>query len=613
MSALAAASSRSTLGRGFLAIMHQLGNRYGYSRAMRFLTSAQLSGFRCYEESEPIELEHLNLFVGRNNAGKSALMLAIRRLMSVELQRHPRVANPWGAAFLGPSTYLKLAAGDRRAGAVETRFVLTVGTDAARVRGDIEGLTLPCEINATFDGRHGTILQSAGATFDPNTKSVRADMHSAVRMLAKLPIVVMPENRGLHRATSLRAPEQVDVREERIDADQLLPMLLHWHCSAPDRLVAWRDRASRVLDESIAVRIVPSDEALEIDVGGDGFRRIESLGAGVVGVLSYALAVTAHDGGLLLYEEPELHLHTAMQRRLVEDLYQACIDGNWQAMVTTHSNHVVDVERVPGIALFEVRRENGVSSIKPMGSNAGALRKLVVGLGARPSSLLQANAILWVEGPSDAIYLRFFLAKAMTEVGIALRYETDFAFAFFGGSLLSHERLTDAPVDALMKLLTVHGNSFVVIDSDRAANTDELGKQYAREFIEHCEYPERLWVTNGREVENYLHPRIAMWAAGGSPTDPPPEFNLDAHGVFSAEVARLRHLLGRGRAAHDASDGNKTAFAMKAVQLMDATPGTDWLERLDLRARLHDLIAFIHKCSGRVPDGTAATARRESL
>src|ERR1017187_7950097 len=55
-------------------------------------------------------------------------------------------------------------------------------------------------------------------------------------------------------------------------------------------------------------------------------------------------------------------------------------------------------------------------------------------LGAKPSDLLQANGIIWVEGPSDCIYLNRWL-DLFTEG--RLQEGRDYQCAFYGGSLLA--------------------------------------------------------------------------------------------------------------------------------------------------------------------------------
>ncbi|WP_407692910.1 AAA family ATPase [Pyxidicoccus xibeiensis] len=72
---------------------------------MIHIKQAVLEAFRCFDKVE-LELSHVNIFAGPNNSGKSALLAAIRRLPSINLERHPR--DPQGGGFLGSFTDLKL-------------------------------------------------------------------------------------------------------------------------------------------------------------------------------------------------------------------------------------------------------------------------------------------------------------------------------------------------------------------------------------------------------------------------------------------------------------------------------------------------------------------------
>jgi putative ATP-dependent endonuclease of OLD family len=212
-------------------------------------------------------------------------------------------------------------------------------------------------------------------------------------------------------------------------------------------------------------------------------------------------------------------------------------------------------------------------------------------LGVRPSSGLQPQALIWVEGPSDATYLRFLLGLADQ----GLTEYVDYSFAFFGGSLLTHHAASMVRVEGLIDLVGVHRNSYVVFDSDRARVGDPLGKDYAREFERHSD-AERLWITWGREMENYLRDEILSWAAANRPPlDSAPHLVLldRRFSIFADQVAALRDALGRDHAHRDASEANKVKFAAAAVEQMRSSTGTDWLDIGDLRERVTALVAFI--------------------
>lgn len=144
-----------------------------------------------------------------------------------------------------------------------------------------------------------------------------------------------------------------------------------------------------------------------------------------------------------------------------------------------------------------------------------------------------------------------------------------------------------------MDLFAVHPRSFVIFDSDRVSADAGLSKPYAVRFATTA-LAGRVWVTAGREMENYLDDRVRAWAATDRSDGSVVPSALDRDfAVFHEQVAQVRDAVGRERAAHDTSDEAKVRFAREAVQMMRDAAGVDWLGRLDLRDRLDELLAFV--------------------
>lgn len=88
-----------------------------------------------------------------------------------------------------------------------------------------------------------------------------------------------------------------------------------------------------------------------------------------------------------------------LQRRLLRYLIEKTSN---RYLITTHSAHLLDAERT---AVYHLTLTPEGTQIQ-RASDPGSLYRLCADLGYRPSDLLQANSVLWVEGPSDRIYLR---------------------------------------------------------------------------------------------------------------------------------------------------------------------------------------------------------------
>ena len=103
--------------------------------------------------------------------------------------------------------------------------------------------------------------------------------------------------------------------------------------------------------------------------------------------------------------------------------------------------------------------------------------KIISELGARPSDLLQANGLIWVEGPTDRICLNHWI-KLYTQDRPqgSLREGRDYQCVFYGGSLLARVQFTSPEEEAadLANLFRINPNFFVLCDSDRETEDSDL-------------------------------------------------------------------------------------------------------------------------------------------
>jgi hypothetical protein len=72
--------------------------------------------------------------------------------------------------------------------------------------------------------------------------------------------------------------------------------------------------------------------------------------------------------------------------------------------------------------------------------------------------------------------------------------------------VLAHFSGTDDPVDDLVQVLRINHHSVVMMDRDGNTETDVLNAHKGRILQELG--PDSCWVTQGREVENYLRPEL---------------------------------------------------------------------------------------------------------
>lgn len=203
------------------------------------------------------------------------------------------------------------------------------------------------------------------------------------------------------------------------------------------------------------------------------------------------------------FEELENNLHPALQRRLFDYIYQYCQEHkNAHIYLTTHSHVAINAfADKPNTQILHVIKENGISTVRRI-EDFISKNELLNDLDVRASDLLQANGIIWIEGPSDRVYIKRWL-KIFG--GSELTEGRDYQFLYYGGRLLSHYTASEAEEETeLIKILTTNRNSAIVIDSDkrsRRASINDTKKRIKNEFDSLGLF---CWITKGKEIENYV-------------------------------------------------------------------------------------------------------------
>lgn len=225
---------------------------------------------------------------------------------------------------------------------------------------------------------------------------------------------------------------------------------------------------------------------------------IESLGTGIHEVVILAAASTLLENTVVCVEEPELHLHPLLQKKLIRYLFK---ETNNQYFFTTHSAHLLDsVES----EIFHVTHNDGSSKVISI-SNTKERSQICNDLGYKASDILQTNLIIWVEGPSDRIYLNNWIKSVDRNLVEGIHY----SIMFYGGKLFSHLSALDSDeyseiVEKFISLRRLNRNSIIVFDSDKTKTHDRINKTKTRLKNEFNSGSGFCWVTEGREIENYL-------------------------------------------------------------------------------------------------------------
>jgi hypothetical protein len=158
--------------------------------------------------------------------------------------------------------------------------------------------------------------------------------------------------------------------------------------------------------------------------------------------------------------------------------------------------------------------------------------KLLDDLGAKGSDILQTNGVIWVEGPSDVIYISKWLEMYAKEKNkLQFSKGRHFEFQMFGGTLLDsiclYNEGNNDEFKKLVEMFSFSRNAYVVTDSDAIIKSDKLvdqstfknAKNYIKGQLESMNNENLgMWYKEGdaeiRTIEDYIPENLNTCKAG---------------------------------------------------------------------------------------------------
>ncbi len=286
---------------------------------------------------------------------------------------------------------------------------------------------------------------------------------------------------------------------------------------------------------------------LNIQLNRGNIIPIEKLGTGVAECLIILLTAKIADRAtpqinVVLLEEPELHLHPTLQKKLITSLRSYGI----QLICTTHSPTVLNVFATDGNAkTFRVSHSsnNGVSSIPA--SCKRDLLDVLADIGSNPSDVLLADKVLWVEGSHDVAPYRAWLSKCPT----------------LGNQNIAVVRLeassAASPTFDFEELKRLNPNLQIILDSEKTSAAGVPHENRVRVKAACDSAGIKCHLTYWRDTESYFTPEAVK------------KFYPDHDGNSLKKFEPITRKVG----SFDKSDGGKIAAEMSWADIKDTDIG----------------------------------------
>ncbi|MFE5580026.1 ATP-dependent endonuclease [Kitasatospora sp. NPDC056531] len=225
----------------------------------------------------------------------------------------------------------------------------------------------------------------------------------------------------------------------------------------------------------------PDGIPAELDV--DDFL-VQLNGSGIRESLRLILDREFERPDVLLVEEPEVHLHPALEIALMQ--YLKTISSECQVFLTTHSTNFLDVGSLKNVYLIRKEAETSIQRVDVDEAESSIPEEL----GLRLSSLFMFDRLAFVEGPSDEQILRIFAEK----LGINFA-QASLGFVTTGGARNFTHFATSSTLSFLRKR---NVRTLFILDRDER-NARDL--EIMREKVEGLS---EVRLLDRRELENYL-------------------------------------------------------------------------------------------------------------
>lgn len=475
-----------------------------------------LKNYRCFDDSNPARIEirpGFTAFVGPNNSGKSSLLRFFyeNRQLFGDLSGAQNIAGllrgSRGAGVIGVNDPLEIfSRNNERDISISFEFpeattpnsIKSIEIIRLRNQPNAYNLKLKLQDGSEFSARQEYRTEhidsyTVRVYLAPNQNtSLVIDCKEFVTTMQELHqfIYIGPFRNSINRGSS--AYYDISVGSEFINV---------WDNWKHGNSLHQKRQIQRVIDD---IKTIFRFKSLEIEASADKSRLdftiddepfVDSeLGAGLSEFVITLGAVATRDASLVLIDEPEIHLHPALQADYLTSL------GSYARHGAIFSTHSIGLARTAD-SIYSCHSLGRSTEVKPFGGGS-RLSEFLGEMSFSSYSELGFKKILLVEGPSDLRVIQQWLRLKHKDHEIVM-------LCLSGDSLANKERALE-----LEEIRRVHPDVYALVDSERDA-AGGLPSESRRDFEKICnDLKIPVHLTDRRALDNYLTDRAVKAVKG---------------------------------------------------------------------------------------------------
>ena len=413
----------------------------------------QLENYKSFRSSGLLDFSSsFTVIVGKNNAGKSALLEAFR-LTSNFHHPHRSLSRQEGVP-LDPHSFALLELTITRDELMNTLMAHT-GQRAIpieyssdneerrqRALGTFSRPTIVLSLQAQFQGAlqaqrypsHGLFVAPENGSAicavirgDPRTQSVEIDGYTGNNGddFPNIAQQAFPKSIYVFRAERLNIGRTTAVEATALNSDgsNLAAVLGSLQANAV-RFAKFNDHVSEIFPTIQRVSVSMASNQFEVRVWSidpatereDLAIPLQESGTGVGQVLAILYVAMTVKNGVIVIDEPNSFLHPGAAKNLIQILRQY---DQHQYILATHSADLIATAKPEIVHL--VKWENGESKVERIDSRkVDHLRDILLEIGVSFSDLFGYDRAIWVEGPTEEICFPLILEKLLNRVELGL-------------------------------------------------------------------------------------------------------------------------------------------------------------------------------------------------